>query len=169
MRSLSDVLARIERRVSQALVAAFVGLIVANVAMRYLADRPIVFAEELAAILLVWLAFVAISISIHDKAQIGVTLFTDRLRVGVRHVVDIAVLALVAGILATLLWASVRWVTSPVVAFEQVITTGWPKAPFFWIVPIFSLTALVHVLADLAEALAGRQDVELANERMAEL
>lgn len=78
--SLSDGLARVERWASRILVVAFVALIVANVTMRYVVGRPIVYAEELAAILLVWLAFVATSITVHDRAQIGVTMLTKSCR-----------------------------------------------------------------------------------------
>lgn len=167
--AISHLLARVERWASRLLVIAFVALIVANVAMRYVIGQPIVFAEELAAILLVWLAFVATSITIHDRAQIGVTLLTEHLPGGIRRIVDLVVLALVAAILATLLWSSAKWVVSPAVAFEQIITLGWAKSPFFWIVPIFSATALIHVLADLAEAVTGHQPIELSTDKGMEL
>lgn len=152
--TLSGWLVRLERWASRALVVGFVGLIVVNVAMRYLAGRPIVYAEELAAILLVWLALVAVSISIHDKAQIGVTLVSDALPPGARRGLEIVVWALIAAMLALLLRQGVIWVRSPVVAFEQIITTGWAKAPFFTIVPIFCATALVHALGHLSTAIA---------------
>ena len=146
---LSDGLAHVERWISRLMVLGFVGLITVNVAMRYLGGRPIVFAEELAAILLVWLAFVAISISIHDRTQIGVTLLTDRLPPRWQRGVAVVVGCTVAAILAVLLWKSAVWVRSPNVAFERVITTGWPKAPFFYVVPVFCVTALIHVVAQL--------------------
>jgi len=149
---LSGGLVRLERWASRLLVIGFVGLIVANVGMRYLAGRPIVFAEELAAILLVWLTLVAVSISIHDKAQIGVTLLSDALPAQARRVLDIVVWALVALMLGSLLKAGVTWVRSPAVSFEQVITTGWSKTPFFTIFPIFCASALVHALAHLSRA-----------------
>lgn len=145
---LSDGLVAAERVVSRVMVVGFVGLITVNVGMRYLAGRPILFAEELAAIMLVWLAFVAISISLHDRAQIGVTLLVDRLPATARRRVRVAVNLIVAALLAVLLWKSLAWVRSPVVGFEQVITTGWKKWPFFLVVPLFCLTALVHVAAD---------------------
>ncbi|WP_116132821.1 TRAP transporter small permease [Tropicimonas sp. IMCC34043] len=151
--TLSGWLVRIERWASRLLVLGFVGLIVVNVAMRYVAGRPVIFAEELAAILLVWLAFVAVSISIHDKMQIGVTLLSEALAPPLRHLLDAIVWAMVAAMLVLLLKAGVEWVRSPVVEFEQVITTGWPKAPFFWIFPIFCICALVHALAHLSTAL----------------
>lgn len=160
--ALSHGLARLERWAARLLVLSFAGLIVANVGMRYLLNRPIVFAEEMAAILLVWLAFVATSITIHDRAQIGITLLTERLPDGPRRLVDALVIGLVAVILAVLLWTSLRWVLSPAVSFEQIITLGWAKAPFFWIVPIFAACALVHVLADLAEEITGQRPFELS-------
>ena len=166
--SLSDGLARVERWASRILVVAFVALIVANVTMRYVVGRPIVYAEELAAILLVWLAFVATSITVHDRAQIGVTMLTEKLPAAARRVVDIAVMAVVAAILATLLWTSWKWAFSPMVDFDQIITTGWPKAPFYLIVPIFSAAALIHVVADLAEALGGRA-IELSTDKGVEI
>ncbi|WCR11532.1 TRAP transporter small permease [Paracoccus stylophorae] len=167
--TLSHLLARAERWASRVLVVAFVALIVANVGMRYVIGQPIFFAEEIAAILLVWLAFVATSITIHDRAQIGVTLLTEHLPVGIRRIVDLIVLALVAAILATLLWTSATWVVSPAVAFEQIITLGWAKSPFYWIVPVFSAFALIHVLADLAEAVTGHQPIELATDKGMEI
>lgn len=167
--ALSHGLASVERWASRLLVVGFVALIVANVTMRYAVGRPLIFAEELAAILLVWLAFVSVSISIHDRAQIGVTLLTDRMPARMRQVVDAVVLALVAAMLGTLLWFSVKWVNSPAVEFEQIITTGWAKAPFFWIVPVFCVTALVHVLADLWESVTTDHGVEIAQSKGLEI
>lgn len=152
--AFSGRLVQLERWASRALVFVFVGLIVTNVAMRYGAGRPIVFAEELAAVLLVWLTFVAISVSIHDRAQIGVTLLTEAMPAAVKRVVDLVVWVLIAGMLALLLWSGLRWVSSPAVAFEQIITTGWAKQPFFLIFPLFCATALLHVLAHLSHSLA---------------
>lgn len=158
---ISEGLVRIERLASRAMVIGFVVLITANVAMRYLAGRPIAFAEELAAILLVWLAFVAISISIHDRTQIGVTLLVDRLPMRARVMVAELVSVLVALMLATFLWKSIDWVLSPNVDFEQVITTGWPKWPFFLVVPVWSATSLIHVLAQIAAPSAEHHEVTL--------
>ena len=159
---ISARLAQLERWASRIIVVGFVGLITANVAMRYIVGRPIIYAEELAAILLVWLAFIATSISIESRAQIGVTLLVDSFSVPFRKAVDLVVWILIALMLALLLKAGIAWVLSPVVAFEQVITTGWPKAPFFYIFPIFCGCALVHAIAHVvraAGAIKGGQSV----------
>lgn len=162
--ALSNGLAGVERWASRLLVVAFVALIAANVTTRYVFGRPIVYAEELAAILLVWLAFVATSITVHGRAQIGVTLLTERLSAPVRRIVDIVGMAVIAAMLVVLLWTSWHWARSPMVEFDQIITTGWPKAPFYLIVPIFCASALIHVVADLAEAITGRKSTGLADE-----
>ena len=74
-----------------------------------------------------------------------------------------------AAMLAVLLWFSAKWVNSPAVDFEQIITTGWAKAPFFWIVPVFCVTALVHVLADLWESLTTGRGIEIAQSKGLEI
>jgi TRAP-type C4-dicarboxylate transport system permease small subunit len=158
---LSEAVVRVERMVSRAMVIGFVALITVNVAMRYLAGRPIAFAEELAAILLVWLAFVAVSISIHDRTQIGVTLVVDLLPPRARVVMAEIVAILVAFMLAVLLWKSIAWVTSTNVGFEQVITTGWAKWPFFLVVPVWAATSLIHVLAQIAAPSAEHHEVTI--------
>lgn len=159
--SLSDGLVVVERVVSRAMVLGFVGLITLNVGMRYLAGRPIVFAEEMAAILLVWLAFVAISISVHDRTQVGVTILTDRLRKRAQRALEVAVSVVIVGLLGVLLWKSFVWVQSPAVSFEQVITTGWPKWPFFIVVPVFCLTTLTHVMAHIARPTGEHHEVTI--------
>ncbi|MHB0951479.1 MAG: TRAP transporter small permease [Allorhizobium sp.] len=144
---ISNRVAYVERWASRAIIFGFVALIIVNVGLRYLAGRPLVYAEEIAAIMLVWLAFISISISIHDRAQVSVTLVTDMLDRRASGIIAVLVSVCMAAIVATLLWSAIGWVNSPGVEFEQVITTGWPKAPFFMIVPIFCATCLVHLLA----------------------
>lgn len=151
--AISAGLVRVERWASRALVVGFTGLIVVNVAMRYVGGRPIIFAEELAAILLVWLALVAISISVHDRAQIGVTLVVELLPKTAQRLIEVAVWAFIALMLALLLRAGAAWLASPAVSFEQVITMGWAKAPFFTIFPVFCATTLAHALGHLARAI----------------
>ena len=158
---LSDTLVTVERVVSRVMVVGFVGLITVNVAMRYLAGRPIVFAEELAAIMLVWLAFVAISISLYERNQIGVTILVEVFPKRAQRGMEVIVNLIIAAILVVLLWKSVVWVNSPMVAFEQVITTGWPKWPFFIVVPVFCVTALVHVLAHILRPTGEHHEVTL--------
>ncbi len=146
---VSLIIAHMERIASRLLIFGFVSLIVVNVTMRYVAGQPIMFAEELAAIMLAWLVFVSISLSMHERSQIAITLLTDRLPANAALWLERSMNALVAVMLAVLLWKSLEWLRSPVVEFEQIITTGWPKAPFFTVVPIFCLTSLLHVLAHL--------------------
>ncbi|MDO5643712.1 MAG: TRAP transporter small permease subunit, partial [Paracoccus sp. (in: a-proteobacteria)] len=99
---LSDLLVLVERTISRVLVGGFAGLITVNVAMRYFVGRPIIYAEELAAILLVWLAFIAVSISIHDRSQVGVTLLVDYLPAKAANILSAVVNAIILTLLAVL-------------------------------------------------------------------
>lgn len=149
---ISNWLVTLERVACRFLIAGFVGLIVVNVGSRYVLGHPIAFAEELAAILLVWLAFVSISISIAERSQVCVTMVKDLLPRSIQWGLGKLVGVIVIAMLTALLWASVGWLLAPATAFEQVITTGWLKLPFYLVVPIFCATALVHVFADFFAA-----------------
>lgn len=155
--ALSRRLALGERMFARALVLALVGLVAINVFMRYVFGRPIIFAEELAAVMLVWLTFVAASLSFHLRAQIAVTLLTDMLAPPIRETIERILSALMAAAFLLLFWTSVVWLHSPSVSFEQIITTGWAKWPFFLIIPIFTLTSSIHMLAHAVERAEGRQ------------
>jgi TRAP-type C4-dicarboxylate transport system permease small subunit len=66
---VSGAVVAVERVVSRAMMVLTCGHHHSRCRMRYLAGRPIIFAEELAAIMLVWLAFIAISISLHTARK----------------------------------------------------------------------------------------------------
>ena len=91
----------------------------------------------------------------------GVTLLVDKLPGFARRAMEVAVNLIIAAILAVLLWKSVVWVNSPMVAFEQVITTGWKKWPFFLVVPLFCITAFIHVVAHILRPTGEHHEVTL--------
>ncbi|HEV2558157.1 MAG TPA: TRAP transporter small permease subunit [Microvirga sp.] len=156
---LSNGIAFVERWLCRGLILGFTVLLVTNAALRYGAGRPLYFAEELAVLVLVWMGFLAISLSLHRGDQVRVTLLTDHLKPRAAALVETAVQGLMAVILAALLWSAVGWIGSPAVEFERAIALDLPKAPLFAIIPIFCATALIHTLAKLVKAaspLAGR-------------
>lgn len=149
--SLSNGLLRCETYLARALVVCFVLLITVNVAMRYIGGRPLIFAEEIAAVMLVWLAFISVSISIHGKRQIGISILVDILSPQSQRIIQKLVSLLLIAILVVLLWKSCAWVFSLNSSFERVITINMPKWPLFIVLPIFCLTSLIHIIAQLFE------------------
>ena len=146
---ISNRLVIIEKMASRVMIMGFVSLIIVNVMSRYLWGQPIAFAEELAAILLVWLAFVAISISIAERTQVSVNILVEKLPDIIQKTVLTCVSLTCLVMLSILLWASITWLQSPAMDFEQVISLGWSKLPFFIIIPVFCSTSLIHLICAL--------------------
>lgn len=132
------------------LIVLFTILLVVNVTLRYGLNSPLYFAEELAVYILIWMAFLAISVSLHENTQIRLTLLTDILPAKGRKAVLLVIDALVAAMLAVILWHAVAWINSPSVEFELAITLGMGKTPFFAIIPVFCASALFHSVARLS-------------------
>lgn len=146
--------ARVELLVCKLMIALFTGLLVANVTLRYGLNSPLYFAEELAVFILIWMAFLAISVSLREDTQIRLTLLTDALPRRARRVVLLTMDALVAAMLAVILVHAVGWIRSPAVDFELALTLNMPKWPFYAIIPLFSGAGLVHVSARLLASLS---------------
>ncbi|WP_136066581.1 TRAP transporter small permease [Modicisalibacter radicis] len=147
----SRAVVRVEQWLCSALIVAFSVLLIVNVISRYAFDSPLFFAEELAVYILIWMAFLAISIGIHHDSHVRLTLLTGCLPVSLRQVCYWVTEGLTLLILAVLLKYSIDWVRSPSVTFDIALTLGWPKWVFYLIVPIFSTTALLHVAARLSD------------------
>ncbi|MGC2857461.1 TRAP transporter small permease [Novispirillum sp. DQ9] len=147
-------LAWVELFACKVLIVLFSALLVVNVSLRYGLNSPLYFAEELAVYILIWMAFLAISVSLHENTQIRLTLLTDVLPARPRQGVLVLMDVLVAAMLAVILWHAVGWIRSPSVEFELAITLGTGKAPFFAIIPLFCATALFHSVARLAAVAA---------------
>ena len=143
-------LAWVELTLCKGLIALFSLLLIVNVTRRYVFNAPLFFAEELAVYILIWMAFLAISVSIHENTQVRLTMLLDALPPPLAHRITLLTETLVAGLLAVILVTSLKWMGSPAVGFELALTLGLPKWPFFLIIPVFSAAALIHVLARLA-------------------
>ncbi len=142
-------LAWLEITLCKGLIVFFTGLLAVNVTLRYGFSSPLYFAEELAVYVLIWMAFLAISVSLHENTQIRLTILTDQLparhRARVLGLMDL----LVGAMLLTVLIHALTWLVSPAVSFELALTLGMPKQPFFAIIPLFCACALLHVTARL--------------------
>lgn len=158
----SRMLANLEMLVCKVLIVAFTGLLVVNVGMRYVLNAPLFFAEELAIYILIWMAFLAISVSIHEDSQVRFTLVTDAMPRKARRLALLVAELAVAAMLAVILVRSVGWILSPSASFDFAVTLGWPKWPFFLIIPVFAAAALCHVTARIVTTLAGPSEVRSA-------
>lgn|SRR5690554_2965504 len=153
IRRISKWLARLELLFCQILIVAFTCLLIANVASRYVFNNPFYFADELSVYMLIWMAFMAICVTIAYNDMIKLSLGVDSLPRPLRRTIEIVIEILVLGMLATMFYASIRWIQSPAVAFERAITLDMSKLPFLSIIPIFTGLATFHVFSNLLTAI----------------
>mgnify|MGYP003681946316 CR=1 FL=1 len=147
--------------------AATFSLLVVNIVTRS-AGQAVYWTDEAAILAMVWMAFLAASLTIHYRSHIAVTLVTDMLRPCARLVfailVDAIMLTLMV-IIGVLVW---RWFDPvglyragwDITAFasttfnfmyeEPTMTIGIQKAWFWLIMPWFVIAASIHCLSNLA-------------------
>lgn len=147
-------LARVEMLICQALIVGFAGLLLVNVLMRYLLGAPIYYAEELAVYTLIWMAFLAISVTIARSDMIALTFLSDHAPPPLKFVLQLIVSGLVLAMCVVMAWVSWRWINSSAVAYEQALTLGTVKWPFYSIIPIFFSLATLHMVANLLDQLS---------------
>ncbi len=133
------------------LIVAFSVLLIVNVVARYAFSSPIFFAEELAVYILVWMAFLAMSVAVHYDQHVRLTMLIGLLPTRWQRFSYRLTELICLAVLATLLWYSVGWIRSPSVTYDIALTLDWPKWHFYLIVPIFCVTGILHILARLPD------------------
>jgi TRAP-type C4-dicarboxylate transport system permease small subunit len=155
LRTLSDGVARLETVLCGALIIGFTALILTNVTLRYLFSAPLYYAEETAVLIMVWMAFLATSMAVKNRALVAVTLLVEALPARTRRVVQTVADLLVIACLAVLVYAALWWMGSPSMRYERAITLDLPKWPFFAIVPVTFAAMILHAVQNLLEDLRG--------------
>lgn len=89
------------------LLSAMVGIVTAQVALRYGLNSSIGWADEVSRMTFVWTMFVAIPLGIKMGAHIGIELVTDRLPPSLRSGLQRLMALLAMGMLLTIAWQSV--------------------------------------------------------------
>lgn len=166
---LSRGLARIEIGFGAALVAAIFALMLANAASRGF-GRPLVWTDELAVHLMVWLAFIGGSAAVAVKGHMVMGLLPETLspRAAARLALGTDLLVLLFLIaMAAVVW---RWLDLPgllragsgealaqesfnFIYTDPTQTLGLRKIWFWLVMPVTVLTAGIHALAAIAEDL----------------
>ena len=168
---ISRRIARLEMVLGAVLVAAVFGLLLLNAATRF-ARIPILWVDELAVQLMVCLAFVGASIGVAARNHMAITLLPEKLSPRGRIWLSISNNILVLLFLCMMAWLIWRWLdpigliragSGQALAAESfnfvyttpTLTIGINKIWFWLIIPLTTLTLILHVFAALAEDIAG--------------
>ena len=85
MKSVADLLERITEWIMAAMLAIMVGLVFANVVLRYIFSSGIVAAEEIARLMFVWLVFLGATVALRHQRHLGLEILQSRLPFKVRR------------------------------------------------------------------------------------
>jgi TRAP-type C4-dicarboxylate transport system permease small subunit len=175
--ALSEGILAVEKVVIGGLMAALTLLILFNVVTRY-SGFPVYWGDEAAVYIAVWLTFVGASTMTRRRLDFSMTMLTEKLSPKMAHAAKVAATSIV--ILFAVLLGYMCWLwldpvgivsagfdarthsgeTFNFVYSEATQTLNVPRWFFYLVLPIFSITLLVHGLANLCEELSLAPTVE---------
>lgn len=176
----------IELRLTAALLAALLCVILTNVVTRY-AGIPIYWIDELAVLAMVWLAFIGASAMSRLRLDFAITFLADAVPARVATLVRAGSIVLVVLFGLAVAWMCWVWLdpvgfakagfdgrvlageTFNFVYTETTMTLGWPRWAVMSVIPLFSVTLMIHGIASLIEeicqcertALSGFEEVSI--------
>lgn len=164
--ALSNGFARVERGAVRLLVVALPIMILVNVFGRFF-KAPIFWLDELAVLMMVWLAMLGLSITLKSRDAVAVTLLTGAVPPTARKVLQLISDLVVLGFCVALIALCYHWFNPLLLMHsdfnietfaadsfnyiyqEPTETLGVPKFWFWLILPVVSVTSSVHALANL--------------------
>lgn len=170
MIGLSEALLKVEKAAVAGFMMLLTGLILLNVVTRY-TGMPLYWVDEAAIYAVVWLTFLGASAMTRLRLDFCVTLLTERLSPGLAQAAQVTatLLLVVFGLaLAAMCWVWMDPVGIAAAGFdarefagqsfnflytEQTQTLRWPTWVVSLVLPLFSVSMIIHGLANLAEDL----------------
>jgi TRAP-type C4-dicarboxylate transport system permease small subunit len=120
----------------------------AQVISRYVFDDPLIFTEELARYLYVWLVFLGASAATRNSAHVGIAVLTDLFDRRLRAAVAIAMDLLVLAFLAAIVWWGALAVER--VWDQDSVTLGVSLGTLYLAVPIGGALMILRLLGRIA-------------------
>ncbi|MCG6122292.1 MAG: TRAP transporter small permease subunit [Microvirga sp.] len=168
VRSLSDLIAFIDRRAMIALVAALVVLVLANVGTR-LVGHTIAWADELAVYCMVWVGFLGAALMLRARTAPAVAALLRFAPPRAAAALRVAASASTALFGALVIWTCWRWFdpvgivaagfdatrfeasTFNFIYTQTTPVMGLPSIIFYAVLPWFGVAALIHAATNLLE------------------
>lgn len=148
-------LLQVETVCSVAILSVLIALISCQVFLRYVFNNPFTWAEELGALLLIYLSFVTGDVVYKKNAHISIDYVIGFFPLRLRAVTEIAVAVLICICLATLTVVSIPLIQDQ---FGFTIAAALPLSKSWWTMPVpivflsmilTTLNLLIHRIGDL--------------------
>lgn len=127
------------------LLAGLTVVVCLGVFFRYVLNSSLVWYDEFASYLLVWLTFFGAVVAHHNQRHIGFELFVDRLAPRARRVADIVAETAVLGFQFVLLYYG--WILTERMGDETTISLPWVKTA--WVTAVLPVTGGLMFLVSL--------------------
>jgi len=132
------------------LLAGLVVVVCLGVFFRYVLNASLVWYDEFASYLLVWLTFFGTAVAAYHQRHIGFELVVDKLAPGIRRVVDFVGESAVLGFQFVLFYYG--WILTQRMGAETAVSLPWVKVA--WITSVMPITGGLMLLISLTR-LAG--------------
>src|SRR5437867_9613859 len=101
-------LIRVNRWIVIAILAAMASMVFANVALRFLTDRSILWVEEVSRYAMIWLTFIGAGLVLRHGGHIGIDTLQERVPLWAPKI-RAAIFVLLFGFFAFMAWISARY------------------------------------------------------------
>lgn len=126
-----DAIDRAARWAIIAASAAMIGLVSAQVLLRYVFNSSIDWSDEVSRLLFVWCMFLAIPLGIREGAHVGIELLTAKLPAALREQLARGCALVAAALMVVVVWqtAKVAWLTWDELMQSLNISANWFMVP----------------------------------------
>lgn len=161
MRKLTNVINEIFEKFGIAFLILMLLIVSMQVITRLTIKTTPIWAEEVAAILMVCFSFIGIAIGVKEKIHIAITFLTDILPRKLRKIVFIIDEILVMFYGASVLWFGIRLVYAT--RTSTMPATQWPAYTPYLILPFAGLAIVLYCFVNTFDIIKGKNNERLEN------
>jgi TRAP-type C4-dicarboxylate transport system permease small subunit len=140
-------LATVEAGVIAALVAALTAVTAAQVVNRYILNAPLIWSEEAARYLFVWVSMIGAALAMHQGGHFGLVVLLRRAPSRLQMIMGALVSAVVILFLIALLYTGIK--ETALASFQTSLTIPIGMHWAYLALPVSAGLMLVHVIAHL--------------------
>ncbi|OFS84682.1 hypothetical protein HMPREF3144_05935 [Oligella sp. HMSC05A10] len=159
LNKVNDLIAKAEAVLIVIFMALLVLIMVAQVALRYLFNSPLFWAEEISLQLLIVITFFGVSYLTYKKNLLQVDLLQHYLSTRMKKVVNFLLLLMNFFLLLFLAYLYINWVGEPLVRADVSGTTGLPRWHNYGVAAVAICFMAFHQFINVFNAIFGQPEL----------
>ncbi|MEH6473250.1 MAG: TRAP transporter small permease [Halopseudomonas sp.] len=143
----------LEATLAAALLASIVIFIIAQIFMRYIAENPLSWTEEIILWAFVWFIWIGISYAFKERRHVKVTVFVDFLPDKLKMALEVIIDLLIITFFVILIWQSFKLITLPYVLSQTSVVLNLPIALLYASAPAGAVLSVYRITQNLCRNL----------------